>query len=102
MANRHVVLAKFKEGGADIVCQKFDRLASIVDEVKKYERGTNNTKYVGQSGGFTHMFLMEFDSEADKEKYGAHEEHQKFLSEAGPYVEDRLIFDYPISRPTSK
>src|SRR5680860_238522 len=79
---RHVVLLKFKEEATpeDIarVEEAFGALQDKIPEIKGYEWGINNSPE-GLNKGFTHCFLVTFESEADREVYLPHPDHKAFV-----------------------
>ena len=79
---RHVVLIKFKEGTSpeDIakVEDAFGALENKIPEIKGYEWGTNNSPE-GINKGFTHCFMVTFDSEEGREIYLPHPDHKAFV-----------------------
>jgi len=94
---RHVVLFKFKETStaADIksVETAFDKLPSQIKEIKDYEWGLNNSPE-GLNKGFTHCFLVTFDSEEDRAIYLPHPAHKAFVDVLSPHLDDVLVVDY--------
>lgn len=94
---RHVVLFKFKETATpeDIksVEDAFAALPAKISEIKGFEFGTNNSPE-GLDKGFTHCFLLTFDSEEDRAIYLPHPDHKKFGEALGPHLEDVLVVDY--------
>ena len=94
---RHVVLFEFKEDATPENIQKvetaFAALADKIDEVTDLEWGTNSSPE-GLSQGFTHCFLLTFDSEADRDTYLTHAEHQEFVELLRPHLEEALVVDY--------
>lgn len=94
---RHVVLFKFKESSSpeDIkeVENTFGKLPSQIKEIKAYEWGLNNSPE-GINKGFTHCFLVTFDSEEDRAIYLPHPAHKAFVDVLSPHLEDVLVVDY--------
>lgn len=94
---RHVVLFKFTESSTpeDIrrIEEAFASLPSQIDEIKDFEWGTNNSPE-GLDKGFTHSFLVTFDSEEGRDIYLPHPAHQEFVDIVGPHVDDVLVLDY--------
>lgn len=94
---RHVVLIKFKEGTSaeDIakVEDAFGALENKIQEIKGYEWGTNNSPE-GINKGFTHCFMVTFDSEEGREIYLPHPDHKAFVEVLSPHMEDVLVVDY--------
>ena len=94
---RHVVLFKFTESSTeeDIrqIEEAFAALPSQIEEIKDFEWGTNNSPE-GLDKGFTHSFLVTFDSEKGRDIYLPHPAHQEFVDLVGPHVDDVLVVDY--------
>ena len=94
---RHVVLFKFKDGTtsdqAKLVEDTFRKLPSKIKEIKGFEWGTNNSPE-GLAQGFTHCFLLTFNSEADRAVYLPHPDHKAFGKVLGPYLDKVLVVDY--------
>jgi len=94
---RHVVLFKFKDsataGDISTVEQAFSELPALIDEIKGYEWGINNSPE-GLDKGFTHCFLVSFDSEADRSAYLPHPAHLALVEVLKPHLDDVLVMDY--------
>ncbi|WP_340103882.1 Dabb family protein [Rhodohalobacter sp. 8-1] len=94
---RHIVLFKFTDSSTseDIrqIEEAFAALPSKIDVIKDFEWGTNNSPE-GLDKGFTHSFLVTFDSEEDRDIYLPHPAHQEFVDLVGPHVNDVLVMDY--------
>jgi len=94
---RHVVMFAFKDSvSAEQIKQvevNFGRLPEEIDEIKDFEWGKNlNTSEV--SKGFTHCFVLTFESEEDLQIYEVHPAHEKFKDETIGHVKDLLVVDY--------
>ncbi len=94
---RHVVLFKFKEGTTqeDInsVEMSFAALPAKIPEIRSFEWGTNNSPE-GLDKGFTHCFILTFNSEEDRALYLPHPDHKAFGESIGEFIEDVLVVDY--------
>lgn len=94
---RHVVLLKFKESSTEEDISKveeaFSSLQDKIPEIKDYEWGTNNSPE-GLDKGFTHCFLLTFESEEDRSTYLPHPAHKAFGEVLEPHLEDVLVIDY--------
>lgn len=94
---RHVVLFKFKEGTSEETIKEienaFGALPSKISEIAAYEWGINNSPE-GLNKGLTHCFFVTFKSEADREVYLPHPDHQAFVQLLGPSLEDVTVVDY--------
>lgn len=94
---RHVVLLSFKEESSpeDIkkVEEAFIALQDKIPQIKDFEWGTNNSPE-GLNNGLTHCFLVTFESEADREAYLPHPDHQAFVEVLSPHMEAVTVVDY--------
>ncbi len=94
---RHVVLFRFNNQATQEIVGQIERdFASLADKIPaihSFEWGTNNSSE-GLSKGLTHCFLVTFASEADRQAYLPHPDHQAFVKFIGPYVEDVTVVDY--------
>lgn len=94
---RHVVLFKFTESSTEDNIQQieeaFAALPSQIEEIKDFEWGINNSPE-GLDKGFTHCFIVTFDSEEGRDIYLPHPAHQEFVDLVGPHVDDVLVVDY--------
>lgn len=94
---RHFVLIKFKGTAlvSDIarVEQAFAELPSKIEHIKEFEWGINNSPE-NLNNGFTHGFLLTFDSEEGRDKYLPHPDHKAFGEVLSPLIEDVLVLDY--------
>ena len=96
---RHVVAFKFKagaqEGQISLVTEAFRELRSRIPGITGFEDGVNNSPE-GKNLGFTHVYLLTFDSLASRDAYLPHPEHKKFGELLGRLgvVEDAFVVDY--------
>jgi len=94
---RHIVLFKFKEETSkaeiDKVEASFAALPSKIKEIKEFEWGLNNSPE-NLNKGFTHGFLLTFDSEEGRDIYLPHPDHKAFGEIVGPILEDVFVLDY--------
>lgn len=94
---RHVVLFKFKDsasvGAINKVLDAFSELPNKISEIKDFEWGINNSPE-NLNKGFTHSFILTFNSETDRETYLPHPDHKAFVEIVGPVLEDVLVIDY--------
>jgi len=100
---RHVVLIRFKEDTtaaqrAQFV-RAFDALASQIAQIRRLESGVNSSPE-GLDKGFTHCFLVSFESVVDRDAYLPHPAHQAFVQETSAWVADVLVLDYELPMPT--
>jgi hypothetical protein len=102
---RHVVLIRFKEDTtaaqrAQFV-RAFDALSHQIAQIRRLESGLNSSPEALDKG-FTHCFLVSFDSVADRDAYLPHPAHQAFVQQTSAWVADVLVVDYQIPMPTSE
>lgn len=94
---RHIVMFKFKDSSSaeDVkrIEDAFRALPSKIKEIKDFEWGTNNSTE-GHDQGFTHIFLVTFDSEEGREIYLPHPAHQEFVSILSPHADKVMVLDY--------
>lgn len=94
---RHVVMFKFNESAteADIkeVEDAFLALPSKIETIKDFEWGLNNSPE-GLNKGFTHCFILTFDSEEGRATYLPHPAHQEFGEILEPHLDDVMVIDY--------
>lgn len=94
---RHVVMFKFKEDataeGIHAVETAFHGLPSKISQIAAYEWGINNSPE-GLDKGFTHVFFVSFNSEADRAIYLPHPDHLAFVEVLKPVLDDVLVLDY--------
>lgn len=94
---RHVVLFRYKPettpAQLDEINRAFQDLQLQIPEIRGFERGTNNSPE-GLAKGFTHGYLITFESEADRDAYLPHPAHKKFVELLGGKLEEPFVFDY--------
>jgi len=94
---RHAVFFRFKEDAPkkDIVAVEdaFLALPDKVDAVKGFEWGTNNS-LEEHDDGFTHCFMVTFESEAGRAAYLPHPEHKEFVKLLPPVLDAPRVLDF--------
>jgi hypothetical protein len=96
---RHVVVFKYKQGASprqvDMVTQAFRDLQRRIPGITAFEDGVNNSPE-GKNLGFTHVYLVTFESAAARDAYLPHPEHKKFGELLGKLgvLEDAFVVDY--------
>ena len=98
---RHVVLFKFKDSATReniaTVEKAFAALPRNIDVVRGFEWGTNvSPENLNQ--GFTHCFLLTFDSTRDRDAYLVHPAHKEFGKLLGPYLDKVTVVDFEPKR----
>ena len=96
---RHVVVFKYKKDAApDKIAQvtrAFSELKGKIPGILAFEHGINNSPE-GKNLGFTHVYLVTFESAAARDAYLPHPEHKKFGELLGKLgvLEDAFVVDY--------
>ncbi len=94
---RHVVMFKFLDTATPeqvkVVEDAFHELPKKIDAIHDYEWGINNSPE-GLNKGLTHCFLVTFKSEADRQIYLPHPDHQAFVEVLKPVLDDVAVIDY--------
>jgi hypothetical protein len=94
---KHVVAFKFKEGTSkeDIakVEDEFKALKKKIAVIKTFEHGTNNSPE-NLNKGFTHGWILTFDSKEDRDTYLHHPDHTAFADLAKSKIEDVFVMDF--------
>lgn len=94
---RHVVMFGWKPGTPTATIGEiedaFRALPAKIPQITGFEWGTD-VSVQGFSRGFTHCFVVSYASEADRDAYQVHPDHQAFLALSRPHVEQLLTFDY--------
>lgn len=94
---RHVVFFKFTETATPeqikAVEDGFAALPSKISELKTLHWGTDVSPEK-LSKGFTHCFLCEFASDADRDAYLVHPAHVDFVKIAKPILADVTVIDF--------
>ena len=96
---RHVVVFKYKPGTTPAqiaqVTQAFRNLRKTIPGITAFEDGVNNSPEK-KNLGFTHVYLLTFESVAARDAYLPHPEHKKFGELLGKLgvLEDAFVVDY--------
>ncbi len=94
---KHAVFFRFKEDAAaeDIqkVEQAFAALPEKIDSIKRFEWGTNNSPEK-HAAGFTHCFMVSFDSEEGRSTYLPHPDHMAFVEILKPALDAPRVLDF--------
>ena len=93
----HVVSFKFKEGATkDQIKQVVDAFRDLkkkIKEIQSYEWGTNVSPEKHDKG-FTHAFILTFNSDKDRDAYLVHPDHKAFGKIVGPVLADVFVVDF--------
>ena len=96
---RHVVVFKYKKGATPEqiaqITRAFRDLRTKIPGITAFEDGVNNSPE-GKNLGFTHVYLLTFESLAARDAYLPHPEHKKFGELLGKLgvLEDAFVVDY--------
>ncbi len=94
---RHAVYLKFKDDASeeDIkrIESEFANLSNEIAEVREFEWGQNNSPEK-HDDGFTHCFMLTFDSEEGRDTYLEHETHKAFVEQLTPLIDQARVLDY--------
>jgi hypothetical protein len=93
----HIVMYKFKDdvkpAQVQEVVDAFAGLPKKIPLIIGFEHGTNVSKE-GKSEGFTHIFVVTFKNEADRDAYIAHPAHEAFVKVVRDRREKVVVIDY--------
>ena len=94
---RHIVLFRYTAETSNeqikLIEHNFKRMQSLIPEIYSIESGGNNSPE-GLSKGFSHVFLLGFESEPNRDLYLSHPVHEEFKKWLADYLEDVLVFDF--------
>ncbi len=94
---KHVVCFKFKSSAKPEDIQKVEealqQLKGKIPQVASLEWGTNVSPEQ-RNKGFTHCFLLSFNSDKDRDTYLEHPEHKAFGKIVGPVLDDVFVIDF--------
>lgn len=94
---KHAVFFKFKDDAPAAEVKKvedaFAALPSKIDTIKQFEWGLNNSPEK-HDHGFTHCFMVTFDSDAGREAYLPHEDHLAFVEVLKPVLDKVRVLDF--------
>ncbi len=99
---QHAVFFKFQDDAdrkaVRQVEQAFAALPETIEAIKAFEWGTNNSPET-HDDGFTHAFLVTFDSEQGRADYLPHPRHQAFVKILKPVLDKVRVVDFWTRRP---
>lgn len=94
---KHAVFFKFRDDAeaADVkaVEDAFAALPSKIESIKAFEWGINNSPEK-HDDGFTHCFMVTFDSEEGRAAYLPHPDHEAFVEVLKPVLEKVRVLDF--------
>lgn len=93
----HVVSFKFKDTASKAQIKEvedaFRDLKKKIKEIQSYEWGTNVSPEKHDKG-FTHAFILAFNTEKDRDAYLVHPDHKAFGKLVGPVLADVFVVDF--------
>jgi hypothetical protein len=96
---RHVVVFKYKPDATDAqikqITDAFGALKNKIPGIVSFEHGINDSPEK-KNQGFTHVYMVTFESAKARDNYLPHPEHKKFgqlLGELG-ILEDLFVVDF--------
>ncbi|NAY90923.1 Dabb family protein [Muricauda sp. JGD-17] len=95
---RHVVIFKFKEDSSEQdvhdLTMAFYNLTKEIPVIKDFEWGLNDSPE-DLHQGFTHCYLLTFESEEARDSiYAPHPAHKAFVESLQPHLEKVFVVDY--------
>ena len=94
---KHAVFFKFKDESSaeevQSVVDAFAALPSKISSIKQFEWGINNSPE-GKNDGFTHCFMVSFDSDEGRGEYLPHAEHMAFVDVLMPHLDKVRVLDF--------
>ena len=94
---KHAVFFKFKDGAdpaaIKLVEESFAALPSKIDSIRGFEWGLNNSPE-GKNDGFTHAFMVTFNSEDGRKEYLPHPDHLAFVEVLKPVLDKVRVLDF--------
>ena len=94
---KHAVFFRFKADAAPEAITKveeaFAALPSKIDTIKAFEWGINNSPEK-HAAGFTHCFMVTFDSEEGRATYLPHPDHAAFVEIIKPVLDAPRVMDF--------
>jgi hypothetical protein len=96
---QHVVSFKFKSTASAEEVKKveiaFAGLKKKISQIKALQWGTNVSPEK-LNKGFTHCWVLTFNSEKDRDAYLVHPDHKEFGKLVGPVLEDVFVVDFVV------
>jgi hypothetical protein len=94
---KHAVFFKFKDDApaedVKAVEDAFAALPTKIDAIKAFEWGKNNSPEK-HDHGFTHCFMVTFDSEEGRAAYLRHPDHEAFVEVLKPVLDKVRVLDF--------
>jgi hypothetical protein len=93
----HVVSFKFKDNADPAQVKKveeaFRALKGKIKEIQTIHWGTNNSPEK-LNKGYTHCWVLTFNSEKDRDAYLVHADHKAFGAMLGPVLDQVFVIDF--------
>ncbi len=94
---KHAVFFKFKDDATDEQIKKveaaFAALPQKIAAIKDFEWGVNNSPEK-HDAGFTHCFMVTFESEEGLQEYLPHPDHKAFVEVLKPVLDKVRVLDF--------
>lgn len=94
---KHVVMAKFKDDISaeqqESLIKGFHSLPAVIHHIKAFEWGTD-ISVENRHQGFTHVFVLTFESPQGRDAYLVHPAHEEFATEIIQALDKLVVFDY--------
>ncbi len=94
---KHAVFFKFKDDASDAAVkaieEQFAALPEKIKTIKGFEWGKNNSPEK-HDAGFTHCFMVTFDSESGRDTYLPHPAHKQFVAELLQVLDKVRVLDF--------
>lgn len=100
-AVQHMVLLKFKEEtGDDKIVEIFNQLEELTRLIGgiTYFAGGPYSSHEGLNQGYSHGFIMTFESAAARDTYLPHPEHERVKQAILPCIEGVVAFDFEVTQ----
>jgi hypothetical protein len=96
---RHIALFQFKDGitqaGIDDCFEALIGMQDRIPGIVGFEYGPRQCDE-GLNDGFTHGFIMSFDTAANRDAYLPHPEHERVRDIVVPCLERVVVFDFEV------
>ena len=94
---KHLVCVRFKAQATEEQIRRvesaFTRLCEKINSIAGFEAG-RNVSVENKDKGFSHIWVLTFESEKGRDAYLTHPEHKAFSRLLAAVREDVLVFDY--------
>ena len=94
---KHLVCVRFKPGTTEEQIRQvetaFAQLSQKVSGITGFETG-RNVSAENKDKGFTHIWILTFESEKMRDRYLTHPDHQAFSKVLATVRDDVFVFDY--------